>query len=282
MGELQRAVRPVDVVDEEELGRAIGGGPGVTGQRAPRRPMRPRREGAQRRQALVERGVLAARPLVAVPAAVRPLPRDEPLHDRGDPWVIAETQAGRGPGGIAVHRRTLPHAAVDGRRDAWSRSVPLTQALTRSKPCGDGGRDRRLGYVGVELRERDEAPVDAAPLVVRVERGRLVVGRAAQQRCGSRARLRSACGSPSSSSPSRAIASRRVVGDAGSSSHARVGSSIAGVEVAARAAPDGLTVRRYRATATWPGSSPRRGRSRRRRGPGSPWRGSRPRRASRP
>jgi hypothetical protein len=54
-------------------------------------------------------------------------------------------------------------------------------------------------------------------------------------------------GSPGASNPSRAIASRRVVGDAGSSSHARVGSSIAGVEVAARAAPDGLTVRRYRA-----------------------------------
>ena len=132
-------------------------------------------------------------------------------------------------------------------RDARIRLVPLTQALTRSKPSATAAAIAGSVDLGIELRERDEPPVDAAPLVVRVERGRSSSG-APPSSVRIQGSSAVGSGSPPSSSRSRAIASRRVVGDAGSSSHARVGSSIAGVEVAARAAPDGLTVRRYPAT----------------------------------
>jgi hypothetical protein len=93
-----------DAVLEEELGAALDG---VRGPRAVRA------EAEDRAPAIVERRVRHLGPDVAVPAAVRPLRRDERLGQRVEPRIAAHTDANAGVEGETVLRRAPADAAVD-------------------------------------------------------------------------------------------------------------------------------------------------------------------------
>ena len=110
--------RPEQPVLEQELRGAGGGLPrlGLSG-RDPVLVQAP-----HRRQRLVERGAVTRRLLVAVPAAVRPLPLDERLCQQPDARIVREPEAAR------QTASALPC------------SDPHQQAPSRSCPAGVGAR----------------------------------------------------------------------------------------------------------------------------------------------
>ena len=117
-----------------------------------------------RRQRLVERGAVARRVLVAVPAAVRPLPLDERLREQPDARVVRKPEPAADRQGVPLLRAAPPDEPVD-RLDPAPVALPgqpREHGLGRGDAAGLAGRD-------AELDERDEPPVRAAPLGVDVD-----------------------------------------------------------------------------------------------------------------
>ena len=117
-----------------------------------------------RRQRLVERGAVARRLLVAVPAAVRPLPLDERLREQPDARIVGEPEPAADRERVPLLRAAPPDEPVD-RRDPAPVALPgqpREHGLGRGDAAGLAGGD-------AELDERDEPPVRAAPLGVDVD-----------------------------------------------------------------------------------------------------------------
>ena len=117
-----------------------------------------------RRQRLVERGAVARRVLVAVPAAVRPLPLDERLGEQPDARIVGKPEPAADREGVSLLRAAPADEPVD-------RLDPFPVALSgQPREHGLGGGDA-AGLAGgdAQLDERDEPPVRAAPLAVDVD-----------------------------------------------------------------------------------------------------------------
>ena len=198
---------------EQELRRALGG------------VLRRRLAGGDpvlvqaphRRQRLVERGAVAGGLLVAVPAAVRPLPLDERLREQPDARVVGKPEPAADRERVPLLRAAPPHEAVD-RADPGPVALagePREHGVGRGDAAGLAGRD-------AELDERDEPPVRAAPFAVDVD-AEAAVGAAAPRaapRTSGPSRTRAASGGSASPSRSR-LAWKTIPGSSESSSQSR-------------------------------------------------------------
>ena len=189
---------------EEELNGPIGGGAGlrVTGRlgvlvKPPRSAVR-----------LVERRAVAAGPAVAVPAAVRPLPGDDGLRQPLRPGIVGEPEARARAESVAVDARVRPREPV---------GTSATSAEIAADPIQHVvGCCRDSWVVGgcVELGQRDQPPVGARPLAVRVAPEPAVLLLTGQQRRHRRPATICARSSSEDSPeqvPSRKVSDRRLV-----------------------------------------------------------------------
>ena len=148
---------PEEAVLEEELRGSVGSAFRVAISRRGRVLV----EAPHGRQRLVERRASPRRLLVAVPAAVGPLPLDQRLGEQLDARIVREAEAGAHGQGVPLLRAAAPRQAVDD-----------SDTATVARPCepaehGLGGRDAaRLAGRHAELDERHEPPVRPGPLGV--------------------------------------------------------------------------------------------------------------------
>jgi hypothetical protein len=151
--------RPVQAVIEEQLCAAsrrrghigIAGGGGVLVQTP------------DRRQGLMEAGPTRPRPTVAVPAAIGPLPLEEAVDQEPDALVIGGPEPAGHRQRVALLRGASSGKALDHRH-----GPAVGGTGDPAENLVEGRHRARLPGGNPELDERDESPVPADPLVVRV------------------------------------------------------------------------------------------------------------------
>ncbi len=150
---------------------------------ANRRPIgvqRPRRD-----RGLLERGGPRLRTLVAVPAAVRPLERDEPFDPLGGS-LVRKTEPHRRPDGIPFLRGASTDALGLVRVDRGPRRTQVGTVRQVAVHLALDRQQRRITRRIVDLGEAHQRPVRPLELRVGVQRDRAVGGASGQQRPGTR------------------------------------------------------------------------------------------------
>src|SRR3990172_6746855 len=142
---------------EEHLSRALRGHQRVA---VPRRAI-VLQEAPHRRAALVERGVVRARVLVAVPPTVGPLPVHEESGELAHALVPRHPKAARDAKRVPLLGGACPHTALEDDDPLPVRGAPQPpQDLIRRAQCGGMTRGQ------AELDQGHEPPVGARPLLV--------------------------------------------------------------------------------------------------------------------